>query len=231
MVERHISEPKFDWQNHFRLWHTFFISISCGTPTTILTQSPISTLDANGTLNSSVENTIISTATETLSSQRTLDAKRTLSPTVEIHPKSTATEIPSPQSTLIPSATFTPESLCTKMRFAEYLGPDDVDEMINEGVSFIDVSEIAVRFDCSTITSNQMTWEWRRNSYLHCTNTFQSKDCDQSTLISWDSLPGKFLITLFSKDGYLGNLEPGDYELIIYISDSEILCGSIGISK
>ena len=206
------------------------VSISCGTLNVILTPSPNPTLDVKGISSPSVENTATSKATVTLSSQPTLEITRTASPTNASRLTNTTTETPSPQPTLTRPTTSTPKSLCTKLRFAEYLGPDSVDEMINEGVSFTGVSEISVRFDCST-TSDQITWEWRVNGDLHCTNTFQSEECDQSTLTSWDSLPDKFLITLFSKGGYLSSLDSGDYELIIYVTGSEALHGSIEISK
>jgi hypothetical protein len=208
-----------------------FVSLSCGTSNVILTQPPSATLVVEGISSLLVENTTTSMATVTLSNSPTLEMTGTPSSTNTGPPTNTATETPSPQPTLASPTTSIPRSLCTKLRFAEYLDPDSVDEMINEGVLFRDVSEISVRFDCSTTTSNQITWKWRVNGNLHCTNTFQSKECDQSTLISWDRLPGKFLITLFSKDGYLGNLDSGDYELIIYISGSEALRGSIKISE
>lgn len=177
------------------------------------------------------ENIITSTAIVTLSIHPTLEILETPSATNESQPTNTAIETPSAQPTLTSPRTSTPKSLCTKLRFAEHLGPDSVDEMINEGNLFRDVSEISVRFDCSTTTSGQISWEWRVNGGLHCTNTFQSIECDQSTLISWDTLPGKFLITLFSKDGYLGNLDSGDYELIIYVSGRGALRGSIRIAE
>jgi hypothetical protein len=123
----------------------------------------------------------------------------------------------------------TPQSRCINLRFAEYLGPDTIDEMINEGATFHSVSEITVRFDCPNVTPEQITWEWKRNGELHCTNTFQSSECDQSHLTSWRNSPGNFLIKLFSRGGYLVDLQSGTYELIIYVSGIEAIRGSIEI--
>jgi hypothetical protein len=144
---------------------------------------------------------------------------------------------PSPTSNLDaietsnPNSEITPKSSCANLRFAEHLGPDDVDEMINAGSTFKNVSEITVRFDCPPVNVDQITWAWKRNGGIHCTNTFQSNECDQSKMISWDSLPGKYLITLFSKGGYLENLQSGRYELVIFIMGVKTLDGTIYIEN
>lgn len=161
----------------------------------------------------------------------TLIAKETPSLIAETIPQNIATLPVSKQPTINFIPTTTPKPSCTKLRFAEHLGPDSVDEMLYEGVLFKNVSEIAVRFDCQAINADQITWEWKRDGDMHCTNTFQSNECDQSTIIDWDREPGKFLITLFSKGGYLNGLQSGKYELVIFVSGVEILSGTFEIEN
>jgi hypothetical protein len=98
--------------------------------------------------------------------------------------------------TRLPSETITEKPPgCSKIRFAEALGPDDVDDLINEARSFSDVSETQARFDCQDVTG--ITFKWIRNNEDHCTYVNNTSQCDQSWKTTWNGLPDKYLITLF----------------------------------
>ena len=75
-------------------------------------------------------------------------------------PTPTATPTSIPTNTLQPTNTpvSTQTSACTKIRFGE-LSVDDVDDLYNEGRQFNDVPELAARFDCHGVSSDQVSFE------------------------------------------------------------------------
>jgi hypothetical protein len=142
------------------------------------------------------------------------------------HEKPVQIATKSPTSARVP--TIAPKPYCTGLRFGIHLGPDSVDDLYGEGSTFGSVSEIAARFDCRNIGSeDQISFKWYRNGTYHRTFTYNSDANDRSGLISWSSLPGKYVITLLSRHGYLGDLDSGRYELVVYVDDKEALRGSI----
>jgi hypothetical protein len=92
------------------------------------------------------------------------------------------------------------------------------------------VSSIDVRFDCPKVSPEQISFQWYYNGQEHCTHTYQSDDCDKSSLTDWDSLPGKFLITLINKDGLIGDLPSGKYKLVVYVDGKEATSGTVTVN-
>jgi hypothetical protein len=126
----------------------------------------------------------------------------------------------------------TPTPICTKPRFGSRLSPDDVDVLLDEGEVLGDINpvrEIAARFDCPRISPGQISFKWYYNGESHCTRTVLSDDCDNSRLISWDRWPGKFLVTLHSKD-YAKELTSGRYKLVILVDGQEVVNGSLVVN-
>src|ERR1051326_7551883 len=111
---------------------------------------------------------------------------------------------------------------CTEMLFGKAMG-DDVDVLVGQGEILHQTSSIAVRFDCAHVTPKQVTFQWYYNNSALCTYTYISNKCDHSSLIFWDELPGKYLVTLQSKDYfYNATLPPGDYRLVIFALGNEL---------
>ena len=141
----------------------------------------------------------------------------TKTPTPTATPTSISTNTPRPANTPVPTQT----SVCTRIRFGELL-VDDTDDLYNEGRQFSDVSEIGARFDCREVSYDQVSFEWYRDGEFYCSYG------KYSSLTTWTG--GKFLISVWSKDGRLvSDLLPGEYRLVVYVDGEEATSGIIRI--
>jgi len=143
-------------------------------------------------------------------------------PTATKPPTPTAIPIPptdTPQPTNTPTVTPVSAPFCTKIRFGEMM-VDSVDDLLHEGTTFNSVPDIVARFDCPRVVScSRISFEWYRNGAPHSTYSNITGRYDQSSKFCYSD--GQYAVSLFSKDGLLGDLSPGEYTLVIYVDGNK----------
>jgi hypothetical protein len=127
-----------------------------------------------------------------------------------------------------PAATATPASICTEIRFAKGIGPDSIDELLGEGDYFSNTWDFDARFDCLGIQEERITFKWFFNGKPHCTRTYISDTCDNSSLHCWSL--GKCYISIRSKD-YPDDLARGTYKLVLFVDGKEVTSRSAVVTK
>lgn len=127
------------------------------------------------------------------------------------------------------TSTSIPTAICTQPRFGSRLSPDDVDILLDEGEVINAAWEVAVRFDCPNISPERVSFKWYYNGKYLCTRPRISDDCDNSSLTDWKRWPGKFLVTIHSKN-FPDNLTSGEYKLVILVDEQEVASGTVSVN-